>query len=241
MHYLGIDVGKRTHVASMIDDSGKNMFKAFSFTNTTEGADSLTKRLDEFKLSSDDITIGMEATGHYWLSLYSYLTDKGYVIHVINPIQTDGWRKGIEIRKRKTDIIDSVLIADLIRYGNFLETSLMDENTMTLRNLARFRNYQVESISDLKRKVICVLDQIFPEYDTVFSNIFGKTSTEILLNFSSPADFEDITSNQLEEFLNTISLKDFARKKIDTLSKLAKGSFGVTFGKSGLFCSFDSF
>lgn len=69
------------------------------------------------------IDIGMEATGHYWLSVYSFLYDKEFLIHVINPIQTDGWRKGTEIRKRKNDTIDSVLIADLIRYGQFVKTS----------------------------------------------------------------------------------------------------------------------
>lgn len=112
----------------------------------------------------DSIEIGMEATGHYWLSLYSFLIEHNFTVHVVNPIQTDGWRKGVEIRKRKTDTIDSVLIADLIRYGDFLETSLSDEDTMSLRNLSRFRNYLVSSISDLKRKSIAVLDQVFPEY-----------------------------------------------------------------------------
>src|SRR5699024_9259711 len=47
----------------------------------------------------------MEATGLYWLALFSFLDEADYFIHVIKPIQTDGWRKGTEIRKRKTDII----------------------------------------------------------------------------------------------------------------------------------------
>lgn len=95
----------------------------------------------------------MEATGHYWLSVYSFLFEKSFLLHVINPIQTDGWRRGTEIRKRKNDIIDSVLIADLIRYGQFVETRLADEDLFSLRTLTRFRTYLVESISDLKRKV----------------------------------------------------------------------------------------
>lgn len=37
-----------------------------------------------------DLVIGMEATGHYWLSLYSFLYEKDFKIYVINPIQTDG-------------------------------------------------------------------------------------------------------------------------------------------------------
>ncbi|WP_279222194.1 IS110 family transposase [Clostridium septicum] len=35
----------------------------------------------------------MEATGHYWLSLYSALIDFGFNVVVINPIQSDAFRK----------------------------------------------------------------------------------------------------------------------------------------------------
>ncbi|WP_459849041.1 IS110 family RNA-guided transposase [Fusibacter bizertensis] len=183
----------------------------------------------KFVESYDHLEVGMEATGHYWLSLYTFLLDKKMKIYVLNPIQTDGWRKGTEIRKRKTDIIDSVLIADLIRYGNFLETTLASEDILSLRNLSRFRNYLTQSSSDLKRKAISVLDQVFPEYETIFSNIFGKTSKEILLHFSSASDFEGITSNQLSEALEQFRMKRFAESKIQKLSSLAKQSFGIKY------------
>ena len=226
MFYLGIDIGKNTHVASLMDDKAKVVFKAHSFSNTSVGAATLLEKIAPY---SSEIEIGMEATGHYWLSLYSFLIENHYVVHVINPIQTDGWRKGTEIRKRKTDIIDSVLIADFIRYGNFLETSLADEDTMSLRNLSRFRNYLVGSISDLKRKTICVLDQIFPEYHSAFSDIFGKTSKELLMQLSSPSAYEDITPDQLQALLSHVKLKGFATKKFKDLSALAQTSFGITF------------
>lgn len=226
MFYLGIDIGKNTHVASLMDDKAKVVFKAHSFSNTSDGAATLLKKIAPY---SAELEIGLEATGHYWLSLYSFLIQNHFVVHVINPIQTDGWRKGTEIRKRKTDIIDSVLIADFIRYGNFLETSLADEDTMSLRNLSRFRNYLVGSIGDLKRKTICVLDQIFPEYHSAFSDVFGKTSKELLLQLSSPSAYEDITPNQLEELLSQVTLKGFATKKFNTISALAQTSFGITF------------
>lgn len=229
MLYLGIDIGKRNHVASLMSQEGKVLFKAFSFPNSTDGGESLIARMCEHVAAVGDVEIGMEATGHYWLTLYSFLVEHGYVIHVVNPIQTDGWRKGVEIRKRKTDTIDSVLIADLIRYGDFLETSLADENTMSLRNLARFRHSLVSSIGDLKRKTIAVLDQVFPEYASVFSDIFGKTSKAILLEFGSPEDLEHITSRQLENLLSQLTLKKFAAQKVQTLSNLAKRSFGVSF------------
>lgn len=226
MFYLGIDIGKNTHVASLVDDKKKVIFKAFSFSNSIDGAESLILKLIPFK---NELEVGMEATGHYWLSLYSYLVEKNFTVRVINPIQTDGWRQGIEIRKRKTDIIDSLLIADLLRYGDFVETSLSNEDYLSLRNLSRFRSYLISSISDLKRKTIALLDQVFPEYASSFSNIFGKTSKEILSNFSTPSDFEDINSDDLNTFLESVTRKNYASKKIDELSKKASYSFGINF------------
>lgn len=224
MFYLGIDIGKNTHVASLVDDKKKVIFKAFSFSNSIDGAESLILKLEAFK---NELEVGMEATGHYWLSLYSYLVEKNFTVRVINPIQTDGWRQGVEIRKRKTDIIDSLLIADLLRYGDFVETSLSNEDYLSLRNLSRFRSYLISSIGDLKRKTIALLDQVFPEYASSFSNIFGKISKEILSNFSTPSDFEDINSDDLNTFLESVSKKNYASKKIDELSKKASSSFGI--------------
>lgn len=226
MFYLGIDIGKNTHVASLIDENKKVIFKAFSFSNSTEGANSLLIKLNPFVHS---LNIGMEATGHYWLALYSFLLEKGLPVCVINPIQTDGWRNGIEIRKRKTDIIDSILIADLLRYGNFVETSLDSEEYVSLKTLTRFRSYLVDSVSDLKRKTITVLDQIFPEYIDFFNNVFGKTSKQILSSISTPEDFENITSKGLNKILKNVTMKNFAKKKISELSAKAKTSFGIKF------------
>jgi transposase len=231
MLYLGIDIAKNNHVATLINSQSKSLFTGFSFANTTDGGEKLITKLSQHTNLTSDVEIGMEATGHYWLSLYSFLVSKGYAVHVINPIQTDGWRKGIEIRKRKTDKIDSFLIADLLRYGDFVETSLSDENVMSLRNLTRFRHYLVCSIGDLKRKAICVLDQIFPEYQGVFSDTFGQTSSELLKHFQSAEDFVSITAKQLEIALEGVTMKSLAKNKLTQLSELAATSFGLKYCK----------
>lgn len=231
MFFVGIDIGKNNHVASMMDEDGKVVFKAFSFPNTSVGGDAFFSKISSYSSNIADFKIGMEATGHYWLSVYSFLYDKDFCIHVINPIQTDGWRRGTEIRKRKNDIIDSILIADLIRYGQFVETRLSDEDIFSLRTLTRFRSYLVESIGDLKRKVVCVLDQVFPEYQSIFSDIFGKTSKEILLQFSSPIDFESVSVDTLAELLARLSRQKVGVSKAEKLKVSASNSFGITFAK----------
>lgn len=37
MLFVGIDIGKNNPVASMLDENGKVVFKAFSFSNPTDG------------------------------------------------------------------------------------------------------------------------------------------------------------------------------------------------------------
>lgn len=233
MFYLGIDIGKRTHVASVMDDAGKIVLKGFSFPNSSEGGHSLLTRLRTISDDPTNFLTGMEATGHYWLALFSFLDNADYFIHVINPIQTDGWRKGTEIRKRKTDIIDSVLIADLIRYGSFEDTSLANEDMFSLRQLTRYRSYLVGTAGDFKRKIIAILDQVFPEYDTVFSKVgvFGKASKAALLEYSTPDAFNEITADALAETLRSASRNRVGSVKAESLKTAALDSFGIRFAQ----------
>ena len=83
MLYLGIDIGKNTHVASLIDETAKPLFKAFSFSNTTEGANSLIEKLSVHINNQSEVEIGMEATGHYWLSIYSFLVENGFLLYFL--------------------------------------------------------------------------------------------------------------------------------------------------------------
>lgn len=232
MFFLGIDIGKRSHVASVMNEEGKVVIKGFSFPNSSEGGEKLLQKVTSIS-TVDQFKVGMEATGHYWLSLFSFLDKFNFNTHVINPIQTDGWRKGTEIRKRKNDIIDSVLIADLIRYGTFVETSLSDENIFSLKQLSRYRTYLVGTASDFKRKIIAVLDQVFPEYDTLFSKvgIFGKASKEVLLELSSPDAINHISAGTLADLLGEASRNRLGMKKAEELKTAASHSFGIKFAQ----------
>lgn len=70
---------------------------------------------------------------------------------------------------------------------------------------------------------------LFPEYKKCFSDVFGKTSKEILLSFTTPQEFENISSSKLSKALENITMKKFAKKKIEELSEKAKTTIGVKF------------
>ena len=122
MYIVGIDIGKNHHEASIVSPEGKQIGPSLRFATTHKGADSLMSFI--FKnIGNSPCVFGMEATGHYWYPIYSFLKAKGYTIYVINPIQSDSLRK-MYIRQTKNDSIDSFLIAEVIRFGQFRTTSM---------------------------------------------------------------------------------------------------------------------
>ena len=212
MLICGIDIGKFRHEACLIDETGRQIAKTLKITNTTDGGEKLLEYLIHNNPDNQVVVIGMEATGHYYLSLYCFLFDKGYQVNAINPIQSDAIRN-LFLRKTKNDAKDSFLIAETIRIGRFSSTPLADEDILSMRQLCRHRMDLVDYIADQKRKIIGVMDRVFPEYQHIFSDMFGKTSTELLNRAVTPEELLAVDTNELCELLRKHSRGRFGRGK----------------------------
>ena len=230
MLYLGIDIGKNNHEAGIVDGEGKRRGKSLRFTNDQQGFSSLTSFLEQKIGPGEELRVGMEATGHYWIPLYSFLHGKGFRLHVINPIQSDSLRN-FTIRGAKTDSIDCFLIAHAIRFGDFSETLLADEDVLRLRNLARFRESLKDSCANYKRQVVTVLDQVFPEYDALFSNMFGESSKAFLKTCGTPEQTLELDTKSLAALLRKAGRGRHGTKKAEEIKELAGRTVGVSFCK----------
>jgi len=230
MFYIGIDIAKKNHEASIIDSSGKSLSKSISFPNSTKGIEKFNNFIAEFGVTTNNCIIGMEATGHYWISLFSYIVDLGFTCYVINPIQSDAFRK-MYVRQTKNDSVDSFIIAQIMRFGEFSISNFSDENTFALRNLTRYRFALVDECSDWKRKLVAILDQVFPEYSSLFSNIYGVASKELLSKYPLPEDMLSIPAEELGNLLYECSKGRLGINKAEEIQSRARESFGIKFAK----------
>ena len=233
MIIIGIDIGKNKHEATLIDEKGNIIGKSIKFENSTAGFNKLISSINNYNISNDKFVFSMEATGHYWLALFSKLVESDYNVQVINPIQTDACRK-FYIRETKNDSKDSFLIAQVTRFNGYSKTTLPDEVMISLKELTRFRTFLVDDISDYKRKATVVLDKIFPEYTQIFSDTFGKTSKEILTKYPLPKDILNEDLESLAKVLSTSSKGRLGYSKAEQLQNLAKESFGIKFATEAL-------
>ena len=228
MFYIGIDIAKRSHQAAVTDASGELIVKPFSFKNSAIGFAQFLSVLEENSVACSCCVIGLEATGHYWYPLYFFLVEQKFTVKVFNPIQTAAFRE-IAIRKVKNDNHDSIMIADFTRFGRYSETYIPSEAMLALKNLSRFRLSVSDLCSDLKRRTLVLLDQIFPEYSSVFSDTFGTTSKQLLEKYSTPDEFSEISTTKLANFIHKISRGRFGREKAELIKAAAHDSVGISY------------
>ena len=225
MYIVGIDIGKNHHEASIVSPEGKQIGRSLRFATTHKGADSLMSFI--FKnIGNSPCVFGMEATGHYWYPIYSFLKAKGYTICVINPIQSDSLRK-MYIRQTQNDSIDSFLIAEVIRFGQFGTTSMADENILAMRQLCRYRDSVISSRTEIKLRIGTIMEQIFPEYEKQFSSLWVSTSMGILEKYLTPENIENAPIDELFEIIKDKSHNRLTRAKAISIKDAAADTFGI--------------
>lgn len=225
MYIVGIDIGKNHHEASIVSPEGKQIGRSLRFATTHKGADSLMSFI--FKnIGNSPCVFDMEATGHYWYPIYSFLKAKGYTIYVINPIQSDSLRK-MYIRQTKNDSIDSFLIAEVIRFGQFGTTSMADENILAMRQLCRYRDSVISSRTEIKLRIGTIVEQIFPEYEKQFSSLWVSTSMGILEKYLTPENIENAPIDELFEIIKDKSHNRLTRAKAISIKEAAADTFGI--------------
>ena len=74
MIYVGIDIAKLNHFASVVSSDGEVLVDPFKFTNDNDGFLKLVLTLDSF--DKDSLIIGLESTAHYGNNLVEYLVSR---------------------------------------------------------------------------------------------------------------------------------------------------------------------
>jgi len=224
MIYVGIDIAKLNHFASALSSDGEVLIEPFKFTNDSDGFFMLLSKLSSF--DKDSIIIGLESTAHYGNNLLMFLVPKGYKVVVINPIQTATLRKN-NIRKAKTDKVDTFIITKALMINEYRFVTLQDLGLMQLKNLGRFRQKTVKQRTRLKIQLTSYVDQVFPEIQYFFKpGIHHKGCYALLKEAPSPELVTSMHLTHLTHLLKSNSKGHFKKETAVELRVLAQKSVG---------------
>jgi len=223
MFYLGIDVSKKSCRYLLLNQEGQKV-KSFSLENTHEAFQNLLKRLQEISIPKENLLIGLEASGGFWENLYSHLKENGFSVVLLNPYHTSKFREALA-KKAKTDDIDALVIAQLLRTGEYVQSQVAEEIIQSLREITKLRYELIKERKNYQRQAFSLLSVIFPEYEkTALKNPFSVASSAILQRFPTAKDLAHAKPKQIEKIARSIKGNNFDIEEIGTLIKTAQTS-----------------
>lgn len=200
MQYLGIDVSKdRFDVALILDEAAPDQPKYKCFDNNDTGFGKLIKWLSS--RTSEQVHAAMEATNTYWEKLAEFLSDKGFIVSVVNPSLVKNEAKSWALR-HKTDKSDAYVIA---RYcaakkpkawvAPSVETRELRDQVRHLFNLQEERQCHKNRLSTASTDVVrSSLEQLISFLDAEINEFEKRISDHIDRNPGIKKDAELLAS-----------------------------------------------
>lgn len=231
MIYAGVDIAKADHVIAAVDETGAEVARPMAFKNTEAGFERCVAWLESVAQTEDDVFVGMEATGHYWMACFAYLTAAGYRACVVNPMQVSAMRRLKGLSGVKNDRIDSLLVAETLRQGDYDETRLATDEVQALKQLTRYHQGLKQELATVKTQAICVLDAYFPEYAGLFSDMFGAASLKVLSECPTPSEVARKRASSIAKMLSEGSHGRLGADRAARVKAAARSSVGIRLGE----------
>ena len=225
MFLVGIDVAKDKHDCFICDSEGNVLKDVFTFSNDREGFNLL---LSFMPTSSENVKVGLEATGHYSLNLINFLIDNGYSPVVFNPLQINLFRKAHTLRKTKTDKIDAKLIALMLSSSDAKPHLDLSYHVMDLKSLTRYRSRLKDQLARLKISLTRIIEIMFPELEDCVYSINQKSTMALLHEFPSKELIANAHLTRLTNVLKDNSKGKYSKDKALEIRNVAINSIGTS-------------
>jgi len=144
---------------------------------------------------------------------------------MINPILTNMARKASKEDGPKNDNLDSQTICKYLidHEDKFSPYTLSQYHISALKSLSRKRFFVVEALRKAKIEVRRLLQIVFPEFISLFSNVYGETSIKILKQYGSPEKLAKAHLNTVKALIH-----GSCRCSAEKLIEAAKHSVGIS-------------
>lgn len=178
---IGVDVSKGKSVVCFLKPLGEVVYKPSEIQHTESDLKSLVEKI---KALDDEARVVMEATGAYHYPILTYLQEHGVFVSVINPLVMSKYIN-IAIRKSKTDVLDSIKIANYgIDYWFHLVNHTVNSDTYEeLKVLNRQYLSYISMRIKAKQNLTNLLDRTMPGIKTLLLNRSSEPDRDKLCDF----------------------------------------------------------
>lgn len=233
---VGIDIGKRMHVAAGTSiHSGYT--KPFYIRNNRESYEAFELSVEGWrkKFGCNDVIFGFESTGHYWKPLVYYLLKKGRTLVEVSTNYTKKAKELMDNSPLKCDVKDARVIADLVKQGKILTPVFPEGSLLSLREIVHTRENLIKERTSILNRVGKIMDITFPERGEVIKKIGNKTSLFLLQEAPFPEMIIAKGRMWLQERMKKVSRGRYTEYDTRRLYILAIETVGIKEGRDGSF------
>lgn len=173
--FTGLDAHKDFVVGTTLDGVG-NIVREWHFSTTPRALRSFAREL------GPQDAVCLESTTNA-VAIYRLLSRHAGRVVLSNPLQT----KAIACAKIKTDKVDSLALAQLLRTGYLPTVWVPEEETLRLRSVSSYRLALVRQRTQVKNRIHSLLHRNLVPLPQV-SDLFGKKGREFLQSVELPDD-----------------------------------------------------
>ena len=224
---VGIDVAKDKHDCYILSSEGEVLADVFTIANNRDGFELLFQTIRSCARPTDNIKVGLEATGHYSYNILGFLLENGLHTFLINPLHTNLYRKSLSLRQTKTDRIDARTIASMLMSDvdlkSYTDTAYHNEE---LKSLTRYRFGKVNERAQLKQSVSRLVNILFPELETLVPSLHMASVYAMLAEFPSARQIAGAHLTHFKAVLTDASRGRYDRDKALEIREAARRSVG---------------
>jgi len=200
--YVGLDTHRETIHGTALDENG-GIIKCNAFPNTREALQDFVKDFPTW-----NTTIAIEAC-NFWRGCHKILKEKGYNVKLANPVICHKIA-----HEKKTDKVDSKILADLSRVNYLPEIYIPSDEINALRDLTRHKMHFTRFKVRTQNKIKSCLSRGGISYEV---DLWNKEGLQWL---------KEMKNYEIDSFLSLYQLiskeEDIIKKKIDKVAKSKK-------------------
>ncbi len=221
MYYVGIDIAKKFHIASVLDDNNNIIKKNYKIESELSDFTLFTSMLSSIDQDKQNFIIGMEATGLLFENLYLSLKTQGFNVVLLNPYQTNRFREMDTMKYVKNDNIDSQMIAALLKSGRYSKAYVSEELYQSIKSLYRHKATLMEEMKKAKRQVSTTLAIVFPEFEQIIKDPFSVSGMALLEKYPTAKHYKHASGERILKVFRNIKGNNFNIQKANKLLGLA--------------------
>ena len=230
---IGVDTGKGRHRAAAYDSDAGSWIGELSFPVTRVGFERFEAFLRLLRREPSEVVIGLEATGHYHLTLVEHLVAAGYAVVLLDPYRAAQFRRS-EGRTAKNDRVDARALARFLAMQPCDVASRPDRRLAALRELTRFRADLVRDRTMALNRLRGALDLAFPELLGLIRDPASPTVLALLAAYPTAAAVAAVERGVLVRLIREASHARLGERAADGLLEAARTSIAVRGGEEAL-------